>query len=92
MPRITSARESLSDDLSRRTHRYLIQMGIRVACFIGAVVVDNWTRWLLAVGAVVLPYVAVVLANAGRSRGEDPGTFIEPHHIEGPPRQEDDSE
>lgn len=91
MPRITSARESLSDDLSRRTHRYLVQMGLRVVCFIGAVVVDNWTRWLLAAGAVVLPYVAVVLANAGRTRGEDPGTFIEPPRLEGR-RQEDDSE
>lgn len=82
--RITTAREPLSDDLARRTHRYLVQMTVRVVCFLGAALIDHWTRWLLLVGAVVLPYVAVVLANAGRTPGEDPGTFVEPRHLEGP--------
>ncbi|MDO8107509.1 DUF3099 domain-containing protein [Isoptericola sp. b441] len=91
VPRITSAREPLSDDLSRRTRRYLIQMGIRVVCFIGAVLVDGWFRWVLVAGAVVLPYVAVVLANAGRTRGEEAGTFVEPRHIEAG-KDEDDGE
>lgn len=73
---ITGAQEPLADDIARRTHRYLVQMTIRVVCFIGAVVVDHWTRWLLLVGAVVLPYVAVVLANAGRERPETPDPFL----------------
>lgn len=68
----------LSDDVAQRTRRYLIQMGVRVACFLGAVLVDHWTRWVLLAGAVVLPYIAVVLANAGRERRSDPGTFITP--------------
>ena len=76
--RITSAATPLADDLAVRTHRYLIQMGIRVVCFIGAVAIDHWTRWPLLAGAVVLPYIAVVLANAGRSGETDPGTFLEP--------------
>ncbi len=80
---ITAVREPLTDDLARRTHRYLVQMSIRVVCFLGAALIDHWTRWLMLVGAVVLPYVAVVLANAGRSPGEDPGTFVEPRHLEG---------
>ena len=75
--RITSAPEPLADDLARRSRRYLIQMSIRVVCFVAAVSVDHWTRWLLLAGAVVLPYVAVVLANAGRERTTDPGTFLE---------------
>ncbi len=62
---ITTAAASLSDDVARRTRRYLTQMSIRVVCFLGAVLVDHWSRWLLLVGAVVLPYVAVLLANAG---------------------------
>lgn len=69
---ITSAAPSLSDDVARRTRRYLIQMSIRVVCFLGAVLVDHWTRWLLLLGAVVLPYVAVLLANAGGERGPAP--------------------
>lgn len=83
--RITSAPAGLSDDVARRTRRYLIQMGIRVLCFIGAVTIQHWVRWLLLAGAVVLPYVAVVLANAGRERGSDPGTLLERSALPGPP-------
>lgn len=85
MTPITDAREPLATDLARRSHRYLLQMSIRVVCFLGAVLVDHWTRWLLAAAAVVLPYVAVVLANAGRSRGERPGTFLEPRAVTAAP-------
>ena len=74
--RITTASTALSDDVAARTRRYLVQMGVRVVCFLGAVLVDHWTRWVLLAGAVVLPYLAVVLANAGRERRTDPGTFL----------------
>lgn len=83
--RITGAPESLADDITRRTHRYLVQMSIRVVCFVGAVAIDHWTRWLLLVGAVVLPYVAVLLANAGRERTPGPDTFVPPPALPGPP-------
>jgi hypothetical protein len=65
---ITSAPQGLSEDQSRRTRRYLVQMGIRVVCLAGAVAIDHWVRWVLVVGAVVIPYVAVLFANAGRDR------------------------
>lgn len=66
---ITSAPEPLADDQSRRMTRYLVQMGIRVACFLGAIfLADGWLRWVLVVAAVVLPYSAVLFANAGRDR------------------------
>lgn len=65
---ITSAREALSDDIARRSNRYLWQMSTRVVCFVGAALLDHWTRWILVAGAVLLPYVAVVLANAGQER------------------------
>lgn len=76
--RITAVAAPLSHDVSARARRYLIQMTIRVVCFLGAVVIDHWTRWVLLAGAVVLPYVAVVLANAGRERRSDPGTYLAP--------------
>ena len=41
-------------------------MIIRTACFIGAVLTPSPYRWFLIAGAVVLPYIAVVIANAGR--------------------------
>ena len=66
---ITGARSGLSDDVSDRTRRYLISMSIRTACVIGAVVTHGPLRWLLVLGAVGLPYVAVIMANAGRESG-----------------------
>lgn len=74
--RITAVAVPLSDDVSARARRYLIQMTVRVVCFLGAVAIDHWIRWVLLAGAVVLPYVAVVLANAGRERRTDPGTYL----------------
>jgi hypothetical protein len=45
-------------------------MGIRTACFLGAVFSPSPWRWILLGGALLLPYIAVVMANAGRE-GED---------------------
>ena len=62
--RITTAGTSRAEEIAGRQRRYVISMTIRTLCFIGAVVVgDNWLRWVLIAGAVLLPYVAVVLAN-----------------------------
>lgn len=58
------ARRPHSDDLDQRIFRYLVSMGIRTVCVILVIVVHHPVRWVFAVGAVVLPYIAVVLANA----------------------------
>jgi hypothetical protein len=67
---VTQARTSKSDDIGYRERRYLIMMGIRVACFLLAVLmVTQGAGWLAAfpaVGALVIPYFAVVFANGGR--------------------------
>jgi hypothetical protein len=66
---ITGARKGVRDDVNSRTRRYLLSMGLRTACFVGAVVVGAGPlRWVLIVGAVVLPYFSVVFANGGRER------------------------
>ena len=67
---ITGAQAPLSADQRARTHRYLISMAIRTVCFIGAIIATGWLRWALVAGAVLLPYVAVIMANAGRKRAE----------------------
>ncbi|PWJ50678.1 Protein of unknown function [Quadrisphaera granulorum] len=48
--------------------RYGITMGIRVLCFGLIFVLDGPWRWVAAIGAIFLPYVAVLIANAGRER------------------------
>ncbi len=67
---ITEAQRGLSQEQTGRTRRYLLSMGIRTACVLAAIVVPGWPRWVLIAGAVVLPYVAVVMANAGRENDE----------------------
>ncbi|RXR23835.1 DUF3099 domain-containing protein [Oerskovia turbata] len=68
MPSISNAPESLAEDQARRTKRYLIQMGIRLVCFLAAVIVHGWFSFVLIGAAIVLPYVAVLLVNAGRDQ------------------------
>jgi len=67
---VTQAHRSLSDDIAYRQRRYLVTMGIRTVCFVIAVVMFvNHLGWLVAipaVGAIVIPYFAVVFANGGR--------------------------
>ena len=60
----------MSEDIRYREKRYLIMMGIRLACFVIAVVVfvnkGGWLTAIPAVGAIAIPYFAVVFANGGR--------------------------
>jgi Protein of unknown function (DUF3099) len=67
---VTEAQRSRSDDIAHRERRYLLMMGIRVLCFVLAVIVyvrgGGWLTAIPAVGAVALPYFAVVFANGGR--------------------------
>jgi len=67
---VTEARPGLSDDIRYRERRYLIMMGIRTVCFIAAVLMFvnhlGWLTAIPAVGALVIPYFAVVFANGGR--------------------------
>jgi hypothetical protein len=70
--RITTAAASRDDDIRMRQRRYLISMGIRTVCFVAAVIVGHGVAmWLLIVAALLLPYVAVVMANAATSRSDD---------------------
>jgi len=63
---ITSAPNGLSADQAARQKRYFISMMVRTLCFILTVILPSPFRWFALVGAVFLPYVAVVVANAGR--------------------------
>ncbi|HKU10917.1 MAG TPA: DUF3099 domain-containing protein [Sinomonas sp.] len=61
---ITTAAPAHSDDMHKRMVRYATAMGIRMVCIILLLVVDGWFKLIAAAGAVFLPWIAVVIANA----------------------------
>lgn len=61
---ITTLAESPDAERNRRMLHYSIAMGIRVVCVFLCFFVQGWWLVLPAIGAIVLPYVAVVIANA----------------------------
>jgi Protein of unknown function (DUF3099) len=84
--RITTAATSPQADISARQRRYVISMTIRTLCFLGAIVVGpGWLRWVLVAAAVLLPYAAVVMANATTSKTDAFELRGEPFRTELPP-------
>ena len=77
---VTQARRPMSEDIRYRQHRYLIMMAIRTLCFAVAILLFvNHLRWLVlipAVGAIFIPYIAVIFANGGREPDNQRG-FLE---------------
>ncbi|WP_030276595.1 DUF3099 domain-containing protein [Streptomyces sp. NRRL B-24484] len=80
--RITGARTGLTEDVRGRQRRYVISMLVRTVCVLLAVVLWDVQRVLAFIalaGGVLLPYFAVVIANAGRERAPGlPSTFAVP--------------
>ncbi|MEU6881132.1 DUF3099 domain-containing protein [Streptomyces sp. NPDC046712] len=78
--RITGARQGLSDDVRGRERRYVISMLVRTVSVIAAVVLWGIERHVAIVALVlggVLPYIAVVIANAGREKSPSlPSSFV----------------
>jgi len=74
---VTEAHPSRSADIAYRERRYLIMMAVRVVCFVAAVIVfakgGGWLTAIPAVGAIVIPYFAVVFANGGREPSSTKG-------------------
>lgn len=61
---ITSAAPSRFQEHADRRKNYAIVMSMRVICFILAIVVQvTWLRVTFIIGALVLPWVAVIAAN-----------------------------
>ncbi|MBT2442320.1 DUF3099 domain-containing protein [Streptomyces sp. ISL-36] len=78
--RITGARQGLTDDVRGRQRRYVISMTVRTLAVIAAATLWNVERHVAIVALVlggVLPYIAVVIANAGREKSPSlPSTFV----------------
>ena len=63
---ITSMPESADEERHGRVVRYAITMGVRTACLVLLIWVRGPLMWLCVAGAVFLPYIAVIFANAAR--------------------------
>jgi len=64
--KISGAGASLSSDQKSRSKRYMWSMAIRMLCFGLALISQGVLQWLFLLGSLVLPWIAVVIANAGR--------------------------
>jgi len=83
--RITNASEGMKQQQLDRSRKYMWSMSIRMVCFVVALMVDGPLRWVLLVGSLVLPWVAVVLANAGRENRlekDRPAEIAHPYTLE----------
>lgn len=71
---VTALPTAPRDEERSRVRTYTITMSVRMACFLLTVIVTpyGWYTWVFAVGAIALPYVAVVMANAVQARGSRP--------------------
>ncbi|WP_199832270.1 DUF3099 domain-containing protein [Streptomyces pactum] len=78
--RITGARTGLQEDVRGRQRRYIISMSVRTVSVVLAACLWNVERHVAIVALVlgaVLPYIAVVIANAGRENAPSlPSTFV----------------
>lgn len=72
VPAVTSLQQSPQDEADHRVRRYVLTMSIRIACFALMVLVQpyGWYTWVFGISAAVLPYIAVVFANAGSDSTE----------------------
>lgn len=75
---VTDAQPGHSADLADRRRKYYISMAIRTVCIgLAIFVLTGPARWIAVAAAVVLPYLAVVIANAGPLRDrERPAFFV----------------
>jgi hypothetical protein len=74
--RITTAATSPHADIAARQRRYLIAMGVRTLCFVMVAILaithagPEWLPWIFVAGALILPYVAVVMANVSDTKSD----------------------
>lgn len=77
---ITELPPSPEEEQGARMRKYALTMAVRVVCVIACLFVPGWWLLIPALGAIFLPYVAVVLANVVSRRGrrtvERPGSIV----------------
>jgi len=61
---VTTLTNSPEAERNSRMIKYSIAMGIRLACIGACFLVSGWWLLIPALGAVLLPYFAVIVANS----------------------------
>jgi hypothetical protein len=75
-------------ELERRSRmiKYTVAMAIRLACIGACFLVSGWWLLLPALGAIILPYFAVVLANSATKENQKPAPLrpgtVSPTHVQ----------
>lgn len=70
---VTSVTEAPKQERDQRMRKYVLTMSIRFICILAIPFVSGWWMLLCAVGAIFLPYFAVVIANVKSSKtNQDP--------------------
>ena len=96
VPAVTSLPQSPRDEADHRVRRYALTMTIRILCFGLMVLIQpyGWYTWVFAIAAAVLPYIAVVFANAGsdstETTAESPLQQLEAPAVADSPAGDDD--
>jgi hypothetical protein len=66
---VTTAAQSPGDERRDRERRYLITMGARVVAILVAIIfATGWVRVAAIAASLVLPWIAVIVANAPAKR------------------------
>ncbi|MGK0716195.1 DUF3099 domain-containing protein [Leucobacter sp. W1153] len=68
--RVTSAGVNPAEDRAYRMRMYFIVMSLRVVCIASLFWVRGWWILVAAVGSVLLPWFAVLIANAVNHDGD----------------------
>lgn len=85
---ITTLPPSPEAERRARMIKYTIAMSIRVLCIFLMLFAQGWWLVVCAAGAIVLPYIAVVLANVGGGEQgvpERPGGLVLAPRADAPP-------
>lgn len=81
---VTSVGYSPETERKSRFIQYTVAMIIRVICIFLAVAIDGWPRFVFIAGAVLLPYFAVIAANAaGATKAKTEATKVTPLELGG---------
>ncbi|WP_426624152.1 DUF3099 domain-containing protein [Leifsonia sp. McL0607] len=79
-PSITNLPLSPDEERKRRMIKYSVAMGVRIVCLIVALIVGWPWAAIPLVGAIFLPYFAVVIANVGaephEAEAQRPGNIL----------------
>lgn len=88
---VTNLEESPESERRRRFAIYTISMLIRFACVVLMVFTQGIWQWIFAIGAIFLPYFAVVVGNnsGGQMRSNATSVSTEPLALGGAKTRKD---